>query len=96
MTDKSIGGSSNTPPKKVVVFGVGNILLSDEGVGVHIAHELQKMELPLGVDIIEGGTDGFGLINIITETDRLVVIDSVKGGKKPGTIYKFDINPSTK
>lgn len=77
---------------KIVVLGVGNELLSDEGIGVHVAKELQKENiLPPEVEVLEGGTDGFGLINIITETDRLIVIDSLKGGSEPGTIYKFDI-----
>jgi len=78
--------------KKIIVLGVGNELLSDEGIGVHVIKALQKeSSLPLEVEVMEGGTDGFGLINIIIETDRLIVIDSIKGGCEPGTLYKFDI-----
>jgi hydrogenase maturation protease len=78
--------------KKIVVLGVGNELLSDEGVGVHIAKEIQKKKIfSPEIEVMEGGTDGFGLINIITDTDRLIVIDSIKGGSEPGTLYKFDI-----
>jgi hydrogenase maturation protease len=61
-------------------------------VGVHIANELMKIELPSGVSVVEGGTDGFRLLNVITEADRLIVIDAVKGGAEPGSIYRFDIN----
>jgi len=83
--------SDNLHPK-IIVLGVGNELLSDEGIGVHVVKELQKENiLPQEVEVMEGGTDGFGLINIITETDRLIVIDSIKGGSEPGTLYKFDI-----
>ncbi|MEW6161782.1 MAG: HyaD/HybD family hydrogenase maturation endopeptidase [Nitrospirota bacterium] len=78
--------------QKFVILGVGNLLLSDEGVGVHIANELMKMELPPEVSVVEGGTNGFHLINVITEADRLIVIDAVKGGGAPGSIYRFDIN----
>lgn len=78
-------------PKKTVILGVGNILLSDEGVGVHVANELMKMDLPPDVSVVEGGTDGFRLLNVITEADRLIVIDAVKGGAVPGAIYRFDI-----
>lgn len=78
-------------PKKTVILGVGNILLSDEGVGVHVAHKLMKMDLPPDVSVVEGGTDGFRLLNVITEADRLIVIDAVKGGAVPGAIYRFDI-----
>ncbi|MDP3048814.1 MAG: HyaD/HybD family hydrogenase maturation endopeptidase [Thermodesulfovibrionales bacterium] len=87
----SKGGDTNSP-QKIVILGVGNLLLSDEGVGVHVANELMKMELPPEVTVVEGGTDGFGLLNIITEADRLIVIDAVKGGATPGSIYRFDIN----
>jgi len=41
--------------------------------------------------VVEGGTDGFGLLNSITEADRLIVIDAVKGAAAPGSIYRFDI-----
>jgi hydrogenase maturation protease len=84
------GGEKNSPPK-IVILGIGNLLLSDEGVGVHIANELLKMNLPPDVSVIEGGTDGFRLLNIITEADRLIIIDAVKGDAPPGSIYRFDI-----
>lgn len=75
----------------IVVLGVGNLLLSDEGVGVHVAHKLMEMDLPAGVEVIEGGTDGFRLMNVVTEAERLIVVDAVKGGSPPGSIYRFDI-----
>ncbi|MDY6952982.1 MAG: HyaD/HybD family hydrogenase maturation endopeptidase [Thermodesulfobacteriota bacterium] len=74
-----------------MILGVGNVLLSDEGVGVHVANRLMEMEMPPGVEVIEGGTHGFRLMNIVTEADRLVVVDAVKGGASPGSIYRFDI-----
>jgi hydrogenase maturation protease len=82
------GGSS----KRVVILGVGNLLLSDEGVGVHVANKLAEMDLPKGVEVCEGGTDGFRLLNVITDADRLVVVDAVRGGGPPGSIYRFDVN----
>ncbi len=78
--------------KRVLILGVGNVLLSDEGVGVHVANELMKRELPSNVSVVEGGTDGFRLLNYITEADRLIVVDAVKGGGEPATIYQFDID----
>jgi hydrogenase maturation protease len=85
-------GGDSVSPLKIVILGVGNLLLSDEGVGVHIANELIKRQLPSGVEVIEGGTDGFRLLNVITEADRLIVIDAVKGGGTPGSIYRFNID----
>jgi hydrogenase maturation protease len=84
--------ASNTQSqKRIVVLGVGNLLLSDEGVGVHVANQLMNMELPASVEVYEGGTDGFRLMNLVTGADRLVVVDAVKGGGEPGSIYRFDI-----
>lgn len=91
ISDASSMGGDTTSPLKIILLGVGNLLLSDEGVGVHVANELMKMELPPEVSVVEGGTDGFGLLNIIAEADRLIVIDAVKGGAAPGSIYRFDI-----
>lgn len=85
-------GETQSPPKKIVILGVGNILLSDEGVGVHIANELMKIDMPEEVRVVEGGTDGFRLLDVITDADRLIVVDAVKGGAAPGTIYRFDID----
>ncbi len=85
-------GETESPPKKIVILGVGNILLSDEGVGVHIANELMKLDMPQEVRVVEGGTDGFRLLDVITDADRLIVIDAIKGGAAPGTIYRFDID----
>ncbi len=78
--------------RKIVILGIGNVLLTDEGIGVHVANELMKMELPENVSVVEGGTDGFRLLNVITEADSLIVIDAVKGGGEPGSIYRFNIN----
>jgi hydrogenase maturation protease len=85
-------GGDKVSPQKIVILGVGNLLMSDEGLGVHVANELMKMDLPHGVSVVEGGTDGFRLIDVITSADRLIVIDAVRGGAEPGSIYRFDIN----
>jgi hydrogenase maturation protease len=85
-------GEENISPRKIIILGIGNLLLSDEGIGVYVANELSKMDLPPEVSVVEGGTDGFRLLNIITEADRLIVIDAVRGGEEPGSIYRFDIN----
>ncbi len=84
---------SDTPTpynqRKIVVLGVGNLLLSDEGVGIHVVNKLRKMALPSEVEVIEGGVDGLGLMNVVMSTERLIVVDAVKGGGFPGSIYRF-------
>lgn len=90
-TVPELEGGEGISPQKIVILGVGNLLLSDEGVGVHVAHELMKLDLPPEVSVVEGGTDGFRLLNVITGADRVIVIDAVKGGADPGSIYRFDV-----
>lgn len=78
-------------PLKVTILGIGNLLLSDEGVGVHVANEMAKLRLPPEVSVVDGGTDGFRLLNVITEADRLIVVDAIKGGGIAGSIYRFNL-----
>ena len=76
---------------KVLIIGVGNILLKDEGIGVHIARELEKLSLPEGVRVFDGGTGGLSLIDLMKETPRVVFLDAVEMGKKPGTLIRFTL-----
>lgn len=73
---------------RILVLGLGNILLKDEGVGVHIARQLQDIALPGNVEVIDGGTAGLDILLSQKNLDKLVVIDTTRAGKKPGTIYK--------
>jgi hydrogenase maturation protease len=85
--------NSDTPAphtqKKTVVLGVGNLLLSDEGIGVHVVKKLMDMALPREVEVIDGAVSGLGLMNVVMGADRLIVIDAVKGGGPPSSIYRF-------
>jgi hydrogenase maturation protease len=74
---------------RVLVLGLGNVLLKDEGIGVHIAVELQKQNLPANVEVIDGGTAGMDVLLSQAGLDKLVVVDAIRFGKKAGTIYKL-------
>ena len=91
-TKETSTAAKEAKQKRIVILGVGNLLLSDEGVGVHVANQLMEMDLPEGVEVYEGGTDGFRLMSVVTGADRLIVVDAVKGGGEPGSIYRFDVN----
>jgi len=82
---------ANGKRERIIVLGVGNLLLCDEGVGVHVAQRLMNMNFPPQVEIVEGGTDGFGLINVLLRADQLILVDAIKGGGPPGSIYRFGI-----
>ena len=82
--------------KKVVVMGMGNALLKDEGVGIHVIHALQNSPLPANIDleIIDGGTSP-DILHLMGEADKLIIIDAVRGGSNPGSVYKFKTNDIT-
>jgi hydrogenase maturation protease len=72
------------------IVGIGNILLSDEGVGVRAVEELQRCyEMPSGIKVIDGGTLGLDLVWLLSGCERLVVVDAVVGGQTPGSLYVF-------
>lgn len=71
----------------IAVFGIGNILLSDDGVGVHAVNRLaNEYDLPEGVEIIDGGTKGLDLLPLFENRDKVLIIDAANFKKEPGTI----------
>jgi hydrogenase maturation protease len=82
-------GRTSEDRPSTLVLGVGNILLSDEGVGVHVIETLKGQDLPPDVEVLDGGTASLELLNIMANRDKVIVIDAVEGGGEPGTIYRF-------
>lgn len=78
--------------KKTAILGIGNLLLRDDGIGIHVINELQKHDLAKDIEIIDGGTSIFDLLNVFMENQKVVIVDSLKGGHSPGTIYR--VSPS--
>ena len=71
----------------IAVFGIGNILLSDDGVGVHTLNRLKEdYDLPGYVELIDGGTKGLDLLPLLEDRDKVMIIDAANFKKKPGTI----------
>ena len=75
--------------KKQCVIGIGNILLRDDGIGVHLINELQTENFKYDVDLIDGGTSTFDLLGYFLDNEKIIVVDSLKGGHEPGTIYRI-------
>ena len=73
----------------VLVLGVGNILLRDEGVGVRVIEQMQKMRLPDDVELVDGGTAGADLLDVLAERRKIIVIDAVQADCEPGTVLRF-------
>jgi hydrogenase maturation protease len=75
------------------VLGIGNVLLRDEGIGCHVTNALAEIPLP-NVKIIDGGTCP-DVWQTIEDTDKVVIVDAVKGGGVPGQIYRFNLEDIT-
>ena len=81
---------ASTSEKSIVIMGVGNVLLMDEGVGVRVLEELRAgYEFPPNVRLVDGGVAGLHLTSIMMEADHVIVVDAVRGGDEPGTLYRF-------
>jgi hydrogenase maturation protease len=74
---------------RTLVLGLGNTLMGDEGVGVHVVRELEKRVLPKGVGCLDGGTGGFVLLEPLQSADRIVMIDAAADGNEIGTITRI-------
>jgi len=76
--------------EKIIVLGIGNILMQDDGFGVRVIEELgRRLRFPDNVELLDGGTLGFELLSFITGADKLLVVDAINGGGLPGTFYRF-------
>lgn len=76
---------------RILLLGVGNILYTDEGVGVHAANYLEaEYVFSDNVTLMEGGTLGKLLMHALMDADTVVVMDAVLGGQAPGTVYRLE------
>jgi len=73
---------------KILVVGMGNCLYRDEGIGVHVIHEMENMELPGHIQLLDIGTSTMDLIFHLEGIRKLIVIDAMKAGGNPGGVYR--------
>lgn len=75
--------------KPVLILGIGNYLMGDEGLGVHLANQL-KAEVDSGLaDVLDGGTAGFQLMEYLESYPNIILIDATLDGKPAGTIQRI-------
>lgn len=73
------------------MLGLGNILLRDEGVGVHAVRRLlAEYSIPAEVEVVDGGTLGLDLLPYLESAERLLVLDAVRAGRPPGTLIRLE------
>ncbi len=76
--------------KTLLVLGIGNILLKDEGVGVYCLQALESKQWPENVSFLDGGIFTQDIFCCFDTFDHLLVLDAVRGGDKPGTVYRLE------
>jgi hydrogenase maturation protease len=75
----------------ILVLGIGNVLLTDEGIGVRALKELERRyTYPTNVELLDGGTAGIELLRHIRNRDYLIIIDAMKCGQEPGTVLRVE------
>ncbi len=72
--------------KPIMVLGIGNFLMGDEGIGVHAIEALSKEQFPEYVQLMDGGTGGFHLLGFFHENDPLIIIDATIDDEPVGTV----------
>ncbi|MFC1985087.1 hydrogenase maturation protease [Chloroflexota bacterium] len=77
-----------------LILGLGNILLGDEGFGVHVARRLREFELPDYVRVEEGGVGGFNLLGYLEGVERLLVVDAMMLDSPPGELLLWKPEPN--
>ena len=83
------------PERQILVAGIGNAFLGDDGFGPNVARELEKRELPSGVKVFDFGTGGLDLAyEVMRGYDALVLVDVSRQGEPPGTLYVMEPDPA--
>ena len=81
--------AANPANEPILVLGIGNLVLNDEGIGIHIVHTLSQMELPRGVDVLDGGTGGLALLETLQSYPRVILVDAAPDTRPAGTIRRL-------
>jgi len=79
----------NPEHTRLLVIGLGNLLRGDDGVGVHLARALAREAWPAGVRILDAGTPGLALLDLIEDADRVLILDAGDSSDPPATICVF-------
>ena len=74
------------------IIGCGNLLLKDEGIGVHLIGYLRRVDLPADVELVDAACGGFDIMPHLDNVKKVVIVDAMQAGGKPGQIYKFGLD----
>lgn len=76
----------------VLVLGIGNILLRDEGIGVRVVEALREYLLPDTIELVDGGTAGADLLDVISDRRKVIVIDAMDADVEPGSTLRLSLD----
>lgn len=77
--------------KKTVIMGIGNLLLSDDGIGVHAVKVLKEGQLPEQVEVLDVGTAFMDALPALEQVEKIIVIDAITADMTPGFIYRIPL-----
>ncbi len=76
-------------PVSTLIIGLGNPLRGDDGIGVRVIEELKTQTLPSNAQVVDGGTQGLGLVNLMEGWTRVILVDAADVGQAPGQFKRF-------
>jgi hydrogenase maturation protease len=88
LTERPIDLKTAAKQGTTLVLGLGNLIMGDEGVGVHVVRAIEKHPLPENVKCLDGGTGGFTLLEPLQSAARVILIDAANDGNPPGTVTR--------
>jgi hydrogenase maturation protease len=88
LTERPIDLKATAKQGSTLVLGLGNLIMGDEGVGVHVVRAIEKHPLPTHIQCLDGGTGGFTLLEPLQSAARVILIDAANDGNPPGTVTR--------
>ncbi|MDT8903108.1 hydrogenase maturation protease [Anaeroselena agilis] len=75
--------------ERTVVVGFGNLLMGDDGVGIHVVRSLAERGLPRGAEAVDGGVASLEILGSLLDAGRIIIVDALAGGGEPGSVYRL-------
>ena len=73
-----------------LVLGMGNPILSDDGVGLYVAERVRETALPDGVEVMQSEVAGLRLLELVRGHDKVVIVDALRSGREPGDVVRYE------
>jgi len=79
----------SNPKCKLLIIGLGNLIMSDDSLGIHVVRELQKEDWKEDISLLEVGTSPLYYLEEISRAESLIIVDAIQGGEQAGSIYRL-------